>query len=111
MPWKPSSMMSWASAGRSTDIPISAMAASELLGTVEDSAMESLGDFPTLVAHATAVGRRHPHLTETVVAFAQSDMQIARSALAMRLPADTVAHRLERWAALTGDGIRGGSTH
>ncbi|CAA0120113.1 Uncharacterised protein [Mycolicibacterium vanbaalenii] len=51
---------------------------------------------------AVATSRTHPHLAETVHAFAAADMSIAKTANAVHLHANTVTYRLDRWADLTG---------
>ncbi|MGY1721522.1 helix-turn-helix domain-containing protein [Blastococcus sp. SYSU DS0533] len=55
-----------------------------------------------LVAAAVATARRHPHLAETVLAFAATDMSVARTAESLHLHANSVTYRLQRWAQLTG---------
>jgi DNA-binding PucR family transcriptional regulator len=55
-----------------------------------------------LVADAAATAVAHPHLAETVVAFAAADMSVARTAEALHLHANSVTYRLQRWARLTG---------
>jgi hypothetical protein len=55
-----------------------------------------------LVAGATATAEEHPHLAETVLAFAGADMSVARTAEALHLHANSVTYRLQRWAQLTG---------
>lgn len=51
---------------------------------------------------ASEVANEHPHLAEAVVAFARGDMHVARSAMSLNLHANSLAYRLDRWAALTG---------
>jgi hypothetical protein len=55
-----------------------------------------------LVAEAAGTAVAHPHLAETVVAFAAADMSVARTAEALHLHANSVTYRLQRWARLTG---------
>ncbi len=46
--------------------------------------------------------RTHPHIAETVMAFAICDMSIAATAQHVHLHANSVTYRLDRWASLTG---------
>jgi hypothetical protein len=55
-----------------------------------------------LVAAALRMALAHPHLAETVLAFAAADMSVARTAEALHLHANSVTYRLQRWAQLTG---------
>jgi hypothetical protein len=55
-----------------------------------------------LLARALAVATAHPHLAETVLAFAAADMSVARAAEALHLHANSVTYRLQRWAQLSG---------
>jgi hypothetical protein len=55
-----------------------------------------------LVAKASMTAAVHPHLAETVLAFAAADMSVARTAEALHLHANSVTYRLQRWAQLTG---------
>lgn len=55
-----------------------------------------------LVGRAAATAEEHPHLAETVVAFAAADMSVARTAEALHLHANSVTYRLQRWGQLTG---------
>jgi DNA-binding PucR family transcriptional regulator len=58
------------------------------------------------------VGRSHPHLAESVSAFARADMNLSRAARMLRLHPNSLSYRLDRWASLTGwnartfDGLR-----
>ncbi|WP_116450848.1 PucR family transcriptional regulator [Blastococcus litoris] len=54
-----------------------------------------------LVATAVRTAGEHPHLAETVLAFAAADMSVARTAEALHLHANSVTYRLQRWAQLT----------
>ncbi|BAH55478.1 helix-turn-helix domain-containing protein [Rhodococcus opacus] len=53
-----------------------------------------------LIAGAVETARAHPHLAEAVLAYASSDMSVARTAKGMHLHANTVTYRLERWTRL-----------
>jgi len=55
-----------------------------------------------LLADAVRVGEAHPHLAETVLAFAASDMSVARTGETLHLHANSVTYRLQRWAQLVG---------
>lgn len=44
----------------------------------------------------------HPHLAETVLAFADAQFSVSETARRLSVHANTVAYRLERWHALTG---------
>jgi PucR C-terminal helix-turn-helix domain/GGDEF-like domain len=55
-----------------------------------------------LVGAASRTAADHPHLAETVLAFATADMSVARTAERLHLHANSVTYRLQRWAALTG---------
>jgi hypothetical protein len=55
-----------------------------------------------LVGGASRTAADHPHLAETVLAFAAADMSVARTAQKLHLHANSVTYRLQRWAALTG---------
>ncbi|WP_347058224.1 helix-turn-helix domain-containing protein [Blastococcus sp. HT6-30] len=44
----------------------------------------------------------HTHLAATVLAFAEADMSVARTAQELHLHANSVTYRLQRWARLTG---------
>ena len=59
-----------------------------------------------LLGAGVAVAQKHPHLAETVVAFAQADMSIASTAAKLHLHANSVTYRLERWQSLTGIDVR-----
>lgn len=48
------------------------------------------------------VAASQPHLADTVVAFAESDMSIAATGQAVHLHPNSVTYRLERWGRLTG---------
>lgn len=58
--------------------------------------------FGVLVQPAVEVAVGHPHLAETVVAFAAADMSIAATAAAVHVHANSVTYRLDRWSRLTG---------
>lgn len=58
--------------------------------------------FGGLLAPAVEAARVHPHLAETVLAFAAGDMSIAATAPAVHLHANSVTYRLDRWSRLTG---------
>ncbi len=45
---------------------------------------------------------QHPHLSETVLAFADSGFSVSETARQLTIHPNTVAYRLERWHALTG---------
>lgn len=45
---------------------------------------------------------QHPHLAETILAFADSGFSVSETARQLNLHANSVAYRLERWHALTG---------
>jgi DNA-binding PucR family transcriptional regulator len=51
---------------------------------------------------AVDVARMQPHLAETVIAFAESDMSIAATAQSAHLHANSITYRLDRWRSLTG---------
>jgi hypothetical protein len=55
-----------------------------------------------LVAEASRTATAHPHLAETVLAFAAADMSVARTAERLHLHANSVTYRLQRWRQLTG---------
>lgn len=55
-----------------------------------------------LLAPTVEVARAHPHLAETVLAFAAADMSVAATAPAVHLHANSVTYRLHRWSQLTG---------
>lgn len=55
-----------------------------------------------LTQPAVDVARSRPHLAETVLAFAASNMSIASTAQAVHLHANSVTYRLDRWGSLTG---------
>ena len=55
-----------------------------------------------LVARASGAAREHPHLAETVLAFARADMSVARTAGELHLHANSVTYRLQRWEQLAG---------
>lgn len=44
----------------------------------------------------------HPHIAETVTAFAEAQFSVSETARRLNIHANTVAYRLERWHALTG---------
>lgn len=60
------------------------------------------GRLTALLAAAVQVAQANSHLTETVLAFAAADMSIAAAAQAVRLHANSVTYRLDRWSRLTG---------
>lgn len=69
--------------------------------------MESLilGEAPRLLELLQApieTARAHSHLATTVLAFADADMSVARTAAAVHLHANSVTYRLDRWHALSG---------
>lgn len=55
-----------------------------------------------LLARASSVAAEHPHLADTVLAFAAADMSVARAAEDLHLHANSVTYRLQRWAQLSG---------
>jgi hypothetical protein len=55
-----------------------------------------------LLARASGVAAAHPHLADTVLAFAAADMSVARAAEDLHLHANSVTYRLQRWAQLSG---------
>lgn len=55
-----------------------------------------------LVAPAREVGRRYPHLAETVRTFAENGFNAAKTARRLSTHPNTVAYRLRRWQQLTG---------
>ena len=55
-----------------------------------------------LLARASSVAEAHPHLADTVLAFAAADMSVARAAEDLHLHANSVTYRLQRWAQLSG---------
>ncbi|HEY9562944.1 MAG TPA: helix-turn-helix domain-containing protein [Nocardioides sp.] len=58
--------------------------------------------FDVLLAPAVGVARAHPHLAETIIAFAAADMSIAATAPVVHVHANSVTYRLDRWSRLTG---------
>lgn len=60
------------------------------------------GRLEPLLAAATGTAGAHPHLAETVLAYAAADMSVARTAQALHLHANSVTYRLQRWGQLTG---------
>ncbi|MFD9701448.1 PucR family transcriptional regulator [Lentzea sp. NPDC059081] len=66
-----------------------------------------------IVATAVETARAHPHLAETVLAFAAANMSIAATVPAVHVHANTVTYRLDRWSQLTGLDARSfaGLTH
>lgn len=58
------------------------------------------------IEHLLGVGMRagvaHPHLAETIRAFAEVDLSIAEGARRMRLSQNSFRYRLNRWQELTG---------
>jgi DNA-binding PucR family transcriptional regulator len=59
-----------------------------------------------VVGSGIEVARQHPHLAQTVLAFADADMSIAAAAHRLQLHANSVTYRLERWESLTGISAR-----
>ena len=55
-----------------------------------------------LLDKAIDTARAHPHLAETVLAFAAADMSIAKTAQAIHLHANSVTYRLDRWSRIAG---------
>jgi hypothetical protein len=55
-----------------------------------------------LLARAAGVAAAHPHLADTVLAFAAADMSVARAAEELHLHANSVTYRLQRWGQLSG---------
>lgn len=55
-----------------------------------------------LLEDGGTVARDHPHLAETVLAFADAGFSVTEAARALDLHANSVAYRLERWHSLTG---------
>lgn len=55
-----------------------------------------------LLQAAIKASQTHPHIAETVRAFAAADMSIATTAKTVHLHANTVTYRLARWTHLTG---------
>lgn len=55
-----------------------------------------------LLEHGSALAQEHPHLTATVMAFADAGFSATEAARRLDLHANTVAYRLERWHALSG---------
>jgi hypothetical protein len=76
-------------------------------GTFEESWLWSTlaGAAPRLrplLEGGAQVARDHPHLAEAVTAFADAGFSVSAAARQLSLHANTVAYRLDRWAALTG---------
>ncbi|WP_457028953.1 helix-turn-helix domain-containing protein [Kitasatospora sp. P5_F3] len=59
-----------------------------------------------LLAPAVATARTFPHLADAVRAFADHGFSVDFAAQALRLTADTLARRLDRWQQLTGADLR-----
>ncbi|BFV58697.1 hypothetical protein KCMC57_up38010 [Kitasatospora sp. CMC57] len=59
-----------------------------------------------LLAPAVATARTFPHLADAVRAFADHGFAVDPAARQLRLPADTLARRLDRWQQLTGADLR-----
>lgn len=55
-----------------------------------------------IIGSALAVAQAQPHLAETLMIFAQSNMSIATTAQVMHLHANSVTYRLNRWHHLSG---------
>lgn len=60
------------------------------------------GRLHDLLAVGTRVATDHPHLAETVAAYADAGFAISGTARRLELHANSVAYRLDRWHALTG---------
>jgi hypothetical protein len=59
-----------------------------------------------MLGPAIKVAKQHPHLGETVVAYADSDMSAAATSAALSIHPNTTAYRLARWQTLTGWEVR-----
>jgi hypothetical protein len=69
---------------------------------LESLALAESRRISVLTERGVTVAKAHPHLAETVVAFARADMSIATTAQKVHLHANSVTYRLNRWATLTG---------
>ncbi|MER5862455.1 helix-turn-helix domain-containing protein [Kitasatospora sp. NPDC002040] len=59
-----------------------------------------------LLAPAVATARTFPHLADAVRAFADHGFAVGPAARVLRVPADTLIRRLDRWQQLTGADLR-----
>jgi hypothetical protein len=59
-----------------------------------------------LLAGGSEAAEEHPHLAETVLAFADAGFSVTEAARSLELHANTVAYRLDRWHQLTGWDVR-----
>jgi hypothetical protein len=62
----------------------------------------SLDRLPPIIGPIGAAATAHPHLADTVRAYAQAGFSVSGAARTLRLHPKTVAYRLSRWQHLTG---------